>query len=215
MKNTKTLAAALILTSIVGGTAATIVKAQSPQTTPTNVISEAQAKDIALKAYSGNGKFMEIELEDEKGKWLYDVAFEEGNQEVEVMIDATSGKVIDQKTEAKDADSDDDAEEANEAPETAESEAAESARLAPLATITAPQAKTTALANHSGNINNVVLEDEDGTIVYGLEYANGDEVKVDATTGAVVKVEMAGEEDKDQDHLPREEEEIEEIEETD
>jgi len=90
-----------------------------------------------------------------------------------------------------------DTDKTNEAPETAESEAAESARLAPLAKISASQAEATALANHSGNINNVILEDEDGTIVYGLEYANGDEVKIDATTGVVVKVEMAGEEDAD------------------
>ena len=94
------------------------------------------------------------------------------------------------------------AQEEQDSPEEIAAEKAESAKLAPLAKITASQAKTTALANHSGNINNVILEDENGTIVYGLEYANGDEVKVDATTGDVVTVEKAGEEHMD--HLPRE-----------
>lgn len=242
MKNTKTLAAALILTTIVGGTAATIAKAQSPnpakwisawesrekadspkeiadekaeaaKLVPMAKISQSQAKNIALQAYTGNGQIKEVQLEDEDGTIVYGVEFvESDSNEVDVKVDAKTGKIFkieDDRNETEDAsenDSDTESGEENEAPETAESEAAETARLAPMAKIPASQAETTALATHPGTVDNVVLEDEDGQIVYGVEYANGDEVKVDAKTGKVVKVEQGGE-DNDNVHGHREEEE--------
>ena len=124
MKNTKTLAATLILTTIVGGTAATIVNAQSSSPTkwisawesqekadspkeiaeekeettklaPLAKISESQAKSIAQKAYTGNGQLTESQLEDENGAIVYGVEFTEADgSEVDIKVDAKTGKIL-------------------------------------------------------------------------------------------------------------------------
>jgi uncharacterized membrane protein YkoI len=62
-----------------------------------------------------------------------------------------------------------------------------------LAKISAETARAAALQAQSGTVNKTELEDENGTIVYGFEIQNGDQtvdVKVDATTGKVIKVEQ-------------------------
>jgi hypothetical protein len=73
-------------------------------------------------------------------------------------------------------------------------EAAESAALASQAKITADQAKTAALGQFAGGtVKKTELDDENGTVVYSVELTDsagkGQEVKVDATSGKVLKVE--------------------------
>lgn len=100
--------------------------------------------------------------------------------------------------------------------ESKEGEAAESARLAPLATVTESQAVYTAQSAYQGQgtMTDIELEDEDGTIVYGIEFteANGKEVdvKVDAKTGEVVKIEDDSNEHSEEAHIEEKEEESEE-----
>ena len=67
------------------------------------------------------------------------------------------------------------------------------AELAKQSKITEEAATKTALEKVPGTVNKVELEDEDGTIVYGIEIVSEDgsqqDVKIDAQTGKVVKVE--------------------------
>ncbi|NMD69365.1 peptidase M4 [Bacillus sp. DNRA2] len=55
-------------------------------------ISEAQAKDIALKQVKG--KVVKVELETDNGVLVYEVDVKSGTQVYEVKIDAKSGKVL-------------------------------------------------------------------------------------------------------------------------
>jgi uncharacterized membrane protein YkoI len=63
------------------------------------------------------------------------------------------------------------------------------AALQPLAKITPEQAKQAALAAVPGTVNKVTLENENGSVVYGVEITAGGtvtDVKVDAGTGKVL-----------------------------
>jgi uncharacterized membrane protein YkoI len=68
---------------------------------------------------------------------------------------------------------------------------AESAETAPTGTpaITAEQAQTAALAVHSGTVLKTELDDENGQLVYSVEFDGGVDVKVDAMTGSVLSTE--------------------------
>ena len=70
--------------------------------------------------------------------------------------------------------------------------------------ITAAQATAAALAAQPGTAGKAELEDEDGKSVYGVEVtaANGTkyDVKVDANTGNVLKVEADEEDEGDEKH---------------
>jgi len=55
--------------------------------------------------------------------------------------------------------------------------------------ITADQAKTAALAAHPGMVIKTELDDENGQLVYSVEFSDGVDVKVDAMTGAVIGTE--------------------------
>lgn len=55
--------------------------------------------------------------------------------------------------------------------------------------ITVEQAQTAALAAHSGTVLKVELNEENGKLVYGVEFQGGADVKVDAMTGQVIDTE--------------------------
>ena len=80
---------------------------------------------------------------------------------------------------------------------TEKDEAQEAAQLAKEATISAAQAEASALQKVPGTVEKTSLDNENGKVVYEVTVrdANGKtvEVKVDAKTGAVVKVEHDGE----------------------
>ena len=76
------------------------------------------------------------------------------------------------------------------------SEAEESAQLAPLAKITQDEAISAAMNSRSGNYIAAELDNENGNVVYSIEMDNNGEifdVKVDAGTGKVLKVESDNE----------------------
>ena len=72
-----------------------------------------------------------------------------------------------------------------------ENDAQNRAELAKQAKITEEEAIKAALEKVPGTMNEVELEDEEGTIVYGIELVSTDgteqEVKVDAQTGKICK----------------------------
>lgn len=81
-----------------------------------------------------------------------------------------------------------------------ENEADEAASLAGLATITADQARDSALAKFPGaTVVKVELENENGALVYGVELTDasgkGQDVKVDAGNGSVLHVDSDGPDD--------------------
>jgi len=83
------------------------------------------------------------------------------------------------------------------APDTAEAQGGEEAEsadgqeAAPNGTpaITADQAQAAALAAHPGTVIQTELDDENGQLVYSVEFNDGVDVKVDAMTGAVLGTE--------------------------
>lgn len=77
------------------------------------------------------------------------------------------------------------------APDEQESGGEEDTETAPSGTpaITADQAQTTALAMHPGTVLKVELDEENGKLVYGVEFEGGVDVKVDAMTGEVLGTE--------------------------
>ena len=64
------------------------------------IISEMEAKEIALKEV--NGRVVEVEAERENGRLFYEVKIEKGNNTYEVKIDAETGKVLEAGQEDED-----------------------------------------------------------------------------------------------------------------
>ncbi len=85
------------------GTEVPVVQPSKP--TPSGDIGYAKAKSIALnhadvsesKAYD-----MDVELDDEDGKLIYEVGFKAGNREYDYEIDAASGAILKHETELDD-----------------------------------------------------------------------------------------------------------------
>ncbi|MDR7080291.1 putative membrane protein YkoI [Neobacillus niacini] len=150
-------------------------------------ITEEEATKAALEKVAGTVK--EVELEDEDGTIVYgiEVVSTDGSQQ-DVKVDAQTGKVV--KVEADD---EEDGEEKDEGENQAE--------LAKQAKISEEEATKAALEKVPGTVKQVELEDEDGTIVYGIEVVSTDgtqqDVKVDAKTGKIVKVEADDDEESD------------------
>ncbi len=77
-------------------------------------------------------------------------------------------------------------------------EAADAAALAGKASVTADQAKATALAANPGaTVVKAELGDENGVIVYSVELSSGADVKVDANSGAILSTDQAGSDTKE------------------
>ena len=155
-------------------------------------ITKEESISIALKEVSG--KVTDVELEDEDGTIVYGVEIVDAQGiEHDVKVDAKTGKVL--KVEADDEEETEGAEE-NDGEV---SDKAEQEQLAKLAKISQEEGISIALQEVKGNVTDVELEDEDGTIVYGVEIVDAEglkhDVKVDAKTGKVVKVDLDDETD--------------------
>ena len=199
-KKNKILIPALAAAILAGG-GFSIANAAAPQDKPTTEvaeendtqnqaelakqakITEEQATKIALEKVPGTVN--EVELEDENGTIVYgfEVVSTDGTQQ-DVKVDAQTGKIV--KVEADDEENGKENDEEENGTQT-------QAELAKQAKITEEQATKIALEKVPGTVNEVELEDENGTIVYGIEVVSTDgtqqDVKVDAQTGKIVKVE--------------------------
>lgn len=97
------------------------------------------------------------------------------------------------------------AREANESPENeAEdtNEGQEIVQYEALATITANQAKQTAETAQGATAIEVELDEEDGSLIYEVEFADETEVYIDAGNGEILKTELPGEEADDATETP-------------
>lgn len=155
-------------------------------------ITKEEAISVALKEVAG--KVGDTELEDEDGTVVYgvEVTDDQGNQQ-DVKVDAKTGKVL--KVEA-----DDENEEEGDKDEEV-SDKLEQQKLEKEAKISAKESITIALKEINGQVTETELEDEDGTVVYGVEITDNQgkkhDVKIDAKTGKVLKVEDDDENDSE------------------
>ncbi|MBS4201418.1 PepSY domain-containing protein [Bacillus sp. FJAT-49732] len=190
----KILVPALALTIIGSGVVgATLIKpAFAANSANTAKITEEQSKEIALKEI--NGTVTDVELEKEHGTLTYDIEVKDANGvKHDVVIDANSGKVI--KTETDNEKDGHDGEVSDEV---------EQAQLEKEAKITKEESTSIAQTAVNGTVTEAQLEDEDGVVVYGIEITDSQgekhDVKIDAKTGKVLKVEKGDQETSDDDH---------------
>lgn len=65
-----------------------------------DVISREEAKQIALNEFQG--KVVEIELDEDDGRWVYEIEIEDGKYEAELELDAVTGEIIEKEIELED-----------------------------------------------------------------------------------------------------------------
>jgi uncharacterized membrane protein YkoI len=92
MKNKKMIIGLTALGLITASGTAQAAALPVEQMTVQNQITEAQAKEIALKQVQGT--IVKVELETEDGVLLYEIDVKAPDQLYEVKIDAKSGKVL-------------------------------------------------------------------------------------------------------------------------
>jgi uncharacterized membrane protein YkoI len=152
-----------------------------------NVISEKQAKDIALEKTKG-GTVSEIELDRDGLKDKYEIEVLNGDKEYDLDIVAETGKVSKVEEGMKDQDdneNDDDGDDENGVDEEGSSERDDQIDPSKIK-ITAEQAQSIALKKVSGIVKEMNLDDD---YVYEFEIQKDGkdiDVNVDAVTGEAV-----------------------------
>ncbi|MFD0958235.1 PepSY domain-containing protein [Paenibacillus chungangensis] len=218
------LSGALIIGGIVGASAvgtisadndsrgkavAVQVASQEGNGTADKLIGKEKAKQLALKIV--NGKVESVELEDEGDRLYYEVEIERAGTEIEVMIDAYSGKSLGTKVDDDQDDNDDrdddndnrdDANDRDDKQSVQQEKKAEPVKKAAVASkaVTAEQAAAIAAAHVGGTIIEVERDEDDGRIVYEVELKiNGGtaEVEVAAATGKILEVDKDLDDDRD------------------
>lgn len=150
------------------GNTADVTRPDDRRGVPEGLIGLAAAGERATDAVGGT--VIDIDLDDEHGRSVYEVAVVTDTGTTEVLLDARTGEVLGQK------------------PEDAE-DAAEDARLAARARVPAVPAIATATAAVPGEPVDLELSDHWGSVVFEIDVVTAEgtfEVLVDATTGEVV-----------------------------
>jgi uncharacterized membrane protein YkoI len=163
------------------------------------MLSREEAKNIAFRhagVSAANVRDLDIELDDDDGRKIYEIDFEVGNKEYEFDIDAYTGKILKYET-------DDDDVSKRPSNNTPSKPASSSQSL-----IGAEKAKSIAF-NHAGvsaaNVRDldVELDSDDGRRIYEVDFEVGSkdyEYDIDAYTGKIIKYEI--DEDDDDDKRP-------------
>lgn len=190
------LIAVLILSTSVMAFAATNNKTSKGEKEDdlTNVVVSVTEQDAVKTALNSvqNASLVKKELEDEDGVIVYGVEVNDGNRLHDIKVDANTGVILkddigsdaDEKEEA-DADGNDDAI-INADVNLSQEEAVQVA---------------TQSVDAAAKFVKAELEDENGVIVYGVEFTlNGKEldVKVDANTGTILAIDQDEDQDNDQ-----------------
>ncbi|MGG4342605.1 PepSY domain-containing protein [Paenibacillus lautus] len=149
------------------------------------LIGMEKAEQLALAA--ANGKVESMDIDRKKGKLVYDVEIQQNNRDVDVWIDAYTGKSLGVRVDRDDNDDDRDSIPGN--------------------LIGAGKASTIAVKHvKSGTAVEVDLDHDDGRWVYDVEVktAKGSsEVEVNAVSGKVIKAKYEKYDDHDDDHHDR------------
>ena len=146
---------------------------ESAPTTPNQApIGLDRAKEIAQGRLSG-GKITELELEKEKGRWVYEGEIETNAVEAEFQIDAYTGEVLKWKEEPRDGDD-------TPAPTAPSNQMIGVDRAKEIAQGRLP----------GGRITELELDEDDGRMIYEGEIETNTtevEFEIDAYTGEVLK----------------------------
>lgn len=141
-----------------------------------------EEKEFAISLDDAVAKFKEtfpeegieisgVELDEDDGKYAYDIQGFKENKEYEVKIDAETGDILAQEEEVDDDNDDLDDDIAID-----------------FATIITPQeAMTKALENNTGYVKSYELDhNDDGKLVYEIDIEDGDDVELDAENGDII-----------------------------
>lgn len=142
---------------------------------PRPKIDDRQAKQIALDRIKGNGKITKIEQKNEKGRPVYTVHGKGAEGQIELTIDGNTGDVLFYSTEQNDR----------------EGQSRHNEKATPKNKISPEKAKQIALSKVKGVIDDIELEESDGSYVYEIDIeTKGKEatVIVQAYTGEILSV---------------------------
>lgn len=141
-----------------------------------------EEKEFAISLDDAVAKFKEtfpeegieisgVDLDEDDGKYAYDIQGFKENKEYEVKIDAETGDILAQEEEVDDDNDDLDDDIAID-----------------FATIITPQdAMEKALENNKGYVKSYELDhNDDGKLVYEIDVEDGDDVELDAETGDII-----------------------------
>ena len=111
-----------------------------------------------------------VELDEDDGKYAYDIQGFKENTEYELKIDAESGDILDKEEVDDDNDDSDD-----------------DIAIDFINIISPQEAMTKALENNKGYVKSYELDhNDDGKLVYEIDIEDGDDVELDAQTGDIL-----------------------------
>lgn len=141
-----------------------------------------EEKEFAISLDDAVAKFKEtfpeegievsgVELDEDDGKYAYDIQGFKENKEYEVKIDAETGDILAQEEEVDDDNDDLD----------------DDIAIDFVTIITPQEAMTKALENNTGYVKSYELDhNDDGKLVYEIDIEDGDDVELDAETGDII-----------------------------
>ena len=140
-----------------------------------------EEKDFAISLDDAVAKFKEafdddsieissIELDEDDGKYTYDIEGFKENKEYEASIDAESGEVL-----AKEEENDDDNDDMDD------DVAIDFTKI-----ISPKEAMAKALENNTGYVKSYEIDHDDDRIVYEIDIEDGDDVELDAESGDIL-----------------------------
>lgn len=189
--NKKLLAIPALLVAIGGGAAFAqsdlFVKAENNPS-----ISASEAKKIALKQL--DGEIIGFEYDGDDRTPHYEIDIVNGNEKIEVDINAGTGNAVVTELENITANA------KNTAKTDETAKASESTNNSSV--ITEKQAIEIAKAKASGKVTDLELDEDDNRLIYEIEIRNGKmeyDFEIDATTGDIIKYEEDLDDDNDDD----------------
>ncbi|MBS4222988.1 PepSY domain-containing protein [Lederbergia citrea] len=172
MKKSVIIAGVAGMVILGGAVGAGAVSNSAPNVEKSAAISEEKAKEIAIKETGAT--FKSIELDKEDGRLIYEIDLVNGNEEVDVDIDATTGNVI--KAE-RDLHDDDD-------------ESIIQSDSTPVK-FTEKEAVAIAIKDTPGTVTDTEFDAEDHSYEIEIKTAQAEvEIKVDANSGKIVEKEL-------------------------
>lgn len=146
-----------------------------------NLKTGIEEKDFAISLDDAVAKFKEsfdddsieissVELDEDDGKYTYDIEGFKENKEYEASIDAESGEVL-----AKEEENDDDNDDMDD------DVAIDFTKI-----ISPKEAMAKALENNTGYVKSYEIDHDDDRIVYEIDIEDGDDVELDAESGDIL-----------------------------
>ena len=140
-----------------------------------------EEKEFAISLDDAVAKFKEafdddsieissVELDEDDGKYTYDIEGFKENKEYEASIDAESGEVL-----AKEEENDDDNDDMDD------DVAIDFTKI-----ISPKEAMAKALENNTGDVKSYEIDHDDDRIVYEIDIEDGDDVELDAESGDIL-----------------------------